>query len=31
MQKENIIVSKTIAFSLDIISYAELLEKRKSM
>ena len=29
MQKENIIVSKTIAFALDIISYAELLEKKK--
>lgn len=29
MQKENIIVSKTIAFALAIISYAELLEEKK--
>lgn len=29
MERENIIVSKTIAFSLDIISYAELLEEKK--
>ena len=30
MQKENIIVSKTITFSLNIISYAELLEEKKN-
>lgn len=29
MERGNIIVSKTIAFSLDIISYAELLEEKK--
>ncbi|NBG64928.1 four helix bundle protein [Acidiluteibacter ferrifornacis] len=29
MQKENIIVTKTISFALAIISYAELLEEKK--